>query len=139
MDVLAGLLDGPRAQGAFLLKVVLGSPWSIRVADEAPLAIFTVLHSTAWLVHPDDETPVRLEPGATVVTRGPGPYTVADRPDRRPDLFIGPGGDCRDAAGNHLAEAMRLGVRTWGNDRDDRTVLLTGAGRLPGERPPVLG
>ena len=40
---LAGLLDGPRAQGAFLLVAVLGAPWSLSVADEAPVAVFTVL------------------------------------------------------------------------------------------------
>jgi AraC-like DNA-binding protein len=133
VDALAGLLDGPRAQGAFLLKVVLGAPWSIRVADEAPLAVFTVLDGGGWLVHPDLAAPARLGPGDTVVVRGPAPYTVADRPDRAPDLFIGPGGDCRDAAGHHLAEAMRLGVRVWGNDPAGETTLLTGAYGLSGE------
>lgn len=133
MDALAGLLDGPRAQGAFLLRAVLGPPWSLRVADEAPLAIFTVLDGTAWLVHPGLDRPVRLETGDTVVARGPEPYLVADEPDRAPTLFIGPGGDCRDAAGTHLAEAMSLGVRTWGNDPAGTTTLLTGAYALDGE------
>jgi AraC-like DNA-binding protein len=133
MDALAGLLDGPRAQGAFLLKAVLGPPWSLRIADEAPLAIFTVLEGDAWLVHPGTDGPVHLEPGDTVVARGPDHYTVADRPDRPPNLFIGPGGDCRDADGRHLAEAMRLGVRTWGNDPAGPAVLLTGSYLLGGE------
>jgi AraC-like DNA-binding protein len=133
VDALSGLLDGPRAQGAFLLKVVLRSPWSIRVADEAPLAIFTLLDGTAWLLHPSTDGPVHLEPGDTVVVRGPAPYTVADRPDRTPQMFIGPGGDCRDTAGTHLADALRLGVRTWGNDPEGPTKLLTGAYALTGE------
>ena len=133
MDALAGLLDGPRAQGAFLLKVMLSAPWSIRIEDEAPLAIFTVLDGTVWLTHPALDAPVHLEPGTTVVARGPEHYTVADRPDRVPTLFIGPGGDCRDAAGVHLADTMNLGVRTWGNDPAGSTVLLTGAYALTGE------
>jgi AraC-like DNA-binding protein len=133
MDALAGLLDGPRAQGAFLLKVVLGPPWSLRIADEAPLAIFTTLDGTAWLRHPGAAGWVRLETGDTVVARGPEPYLLADEPDRPPTMFIGPGGDCRDAAGNHLAEAMSLGVRTWGNDPAGSTTLLTGAYALDGE------
>lgn len=133
MDALAGLLDGPRAQSAFLLKAVLGPPWSLRIADEAPLAIFTLLDGDAWLVHPSAEGPVHLESGDTVVARGPDHYTVADDPDRAPNLFIGPGGDCRDADGHHLAEAMRLGVRTWGNDPAGPTVLLTGSYLLTGE------
>ena len=146
MDALAGLLDGPRAQGAFLLKAVLGPPWALRVADEAPLAIFTVLAGGAWLRHPARPGPEPLAAGDTVVVRGPEPYEVADSPDRAPTLFIGPGGDCRDASGAHLAEAMSLGVRTWGNDPDGSTTLLTGAYGLAGEvgarllraLPPVL-
>jgi AraC-like DNA-binding protein len=133
VDALAGLLDGPRAQGAFMLKVVLREPWSIRVADEAPLAIFTVLDGSAWLDHPGLDGPLQLDPGTTVVARGPEHYTVADRPDRAPTLFIGPGGDCRDASGAHLADIMSLGVRTWGNDPAGSTVLLTGAYALTGE------
>jgi AraC-like DNA-binding protein len=133
VDALAGLLDGPRAQGAFLLKVVLGRPWSLRIADEAPLAIFTILAGTAWMRHPAADGPVRLETGDTVVARGPEPYLVADEPDRAPTMVIGPGGDCRDAAGDHLAEAMSLGVRTWGNDPAGPTTMLTGAYGLDGE------
>ena len=133
MDVLAGLLDGPRAQGAFLLKAVLSPPWSLLIADEAPLAIFTVLDGDAWLLHPGLAEPVHLERGDTVVARGPDHYTVADEPDRSPNLFIGPGGDCRDATGVHLAEAMRLGVRTWGNDAAGPTTILTGAYAQTGE------
>jgi cupin len=133
MDELAGLLDGPRAQGAFLLKVVLSPPWSLRIADEAPLAIFTVLDGDAWLLHPGLAEPAHLQSGDTVVARGPDHYTVADRPDRAPNLFIGPGGDCRDAAGVHVAETMRLGVRTWGNDAAGPTTMLTGAYALTGE------
>lgn len=144
MDALAGLLDGPRAQGAFQLKAVMAPPWSLRIADEAPLAIFTLLEGDAWVVHPASG-PLRLQPGDTVVVRGPDHYTVADRPDRAPQLFIGPGGDCRDTAGRHVAEALRLGVRTWGHP-DGPTVLLTGAYGLSGEvgtrllraLPPVL-
>jgi AraC-like DNA-binding protein len=133
MDALAGLLDGPRAQGAFLLKAVLATPWSLRVADEAPVAVFTVLDGSAWLVHPALDGPVALAVGDTVVTSGPDHYVVADHPDRAPNLFVGTGGDCRDAAGNHLADAMRLGVRTWGNDPYGSTTLLTGAYALDGE------
>jgi AraC-like DNA-binding protein len=131
VDALAGLLDGPRAQGAFLLKVVLAEPWSLLIADEAPLAIFAVLDGRAWLTRTGD--PVRLEPGDTVIVRGPDPYVVADSPDRAPTVTIGPGGDCRDAAGDHLAAPWSLGVRTWGNDPAGATTMLTGAYTLDGE------
>nr|WP_217632421.1 cupin domain-containing protein [Ruania alba] len=39
MDALSALLDGPRARGAFVLRCLLDAPWSIRVGDEAPLAL----------------------------------------------------------------------------------------------------
>ena len=42
MDALAGLLDGPRARGAFLLRCLLDPPWSLRIEDEAPLALTAV-------------------------------------------------------------------------------------------------
>lgn len=131
MDALAGLLDGPRAQGAFLLKVVLAAPWSLRIADEAPLAIFAILDGHAWLRHTGE--PVRLQPGDTVVVRGPEPYVVSDDPGRPPSVTIGPGGDCRDAAGEQLAAPWSLGVRTWGNDAAGTTTMLVGAYQLDGE------
>ncbi|MGH3802896.1 MAG: cupin domain-containing protein, partial [Pseudonocardiaceae bacterium] len=39
MDELAGLLNGPRARGAFLLRCVMDPPWSMRIQDEAPLCV----------------------------------------------------------------------------------------------------
>ncbi|NUP36329.1 MAG: AraC family transcriptional regulator, partial [Streptomyces sp.] len=39
MDPLAGLLDGPRARGAFLLRMVMDPPWSVRIEDRAPLCV----------------------------------------------------------------------------------------------------
>ncbi len=133
MDALAGLLDGPRAQRAFLLKVALRPPWSLRIADEAPLALFTLLDGDARLVHPGADEPVHLEAGDIVVTRGPDHYTLADREDRAPTMTVGPGGDCRDADGRRLADALRLGVRAWGNDPQGPTTLLTGTYAQTGE------
>ena len=39
MDAIAGLLDGPRAREAFLLRAVMDPPWSMRIRDEAPLTV----------------------------------------------------------------------------------------------------
>jgi hypothetical protein len=33
MDVIAGLLDGPRARRAFLLRCTMDPPWALRVED----------------------------------------------------------------------------------------------------------
>ena len=50
MDALVGLLDGPRARGAFLLRSVMSPPWSLRIQDRAPLTLMTMLRGDAWVV-----------------------------------------------------------------------------------------
>ncbi|MCW2749975.1 MAG: DNA-binding protein AraC-type [Aeromicrobium sp.] len=125
MDTLSGLLDGPRANGAFLMRSVLTAPWSLRIQDEAPLSIAVVARGEAW-VRSDDGEPVRMGPGDVMVARGPAPYTVADRPETEPQIFINPGQHCTDADGNSLEELMRLGTRSWGNDASGETMIVTG-------------
>jgi hypothetical protein len=75
MDALAGLLDGPRARGAFVLRSSMDPPWSLRVQDEAPLTLVAVVRGEAWLV-PEGGDPVRLGCGDVAVVRGPDPYVV---------------------------------------------------------------
>ena len=114
VDALAGLLDGPRAQGAFLLRSIMDPPWSLRIQDEAPLTIVAVVRGDAW-VCPDGGSPVSLHPGDIAIVRGPDPYTVADDPATPPQVIIYPGQRCTTVDGEDLSEAMTLGVRTWGN------------------------
>ena len=72
MDALAGLLDGPRARGAFLLRSTMDPPWSLRIQDEAPLTLVAVVRGRAWIV-PGDDGAVRLDHGDVAVVRGPDP------------------------------------------------------------------
>lgn len=130
MDALAGLLDGPRAQGAFLLRSLMNPPWSLRIQDEAPLALFALVRGDAW-VTPDGGSPVTLSPGDIAVARGPDHYTVADDPATPPQVIIHPGQRCTTVDGEDLSEAMTLGVRTWGNDPAGATVMLTGTYETP--------
>ncbi|MGW4227894.1 AraC family transcriptional regulator [Streptomyces sp. NPDC004980] len=133
MDALAGLLDGPRARGAFLLRMVMEPPWAVSVEDRAPLCLMSVTRGEAWIVPPDGTEPVLLTPGDIAVIRGPEPYTVADGPGTVPHARVGPGGVCGTLHGEPLAESMRLGVRTWGNAPDGATTLLVGTYLLDGE------
>ena len=115
MDAIAGLLDGPRAREAFLLRSQMSPPWSLRVEDEAPLTVVAVVRGWAWL-H-DGRAPVRLGCGDVAILRGPAPYTVADMPDRPAQAVIVPRAAVLGRAGRPRGPAMRmLGVRTWGND-----------------------
>ncbi|GAA0248201.1 AraC family transcriptional regulator [Cryptosporangium japonicum] len=152
MDTLAGLLDGPRARGAFLVRSLLTPPWSIRIRDESPLTLCAVVHGTLCVL-PDAGGLTRLEAGDLAIFRGPDPYTLADDPATAPQVHILPGQVCQTPAGAPLglmtdlmSPPGALGVRTWGNDATGGTELLTGtyevhsevSSRLLATLPPVL-
>jgi AraC-like DNA-binding protein len=130
MDALAGLLDGPRAQGAFLLRAVFAPPWSMRIEDRAPLTLMAVLAGEAW-VRPADAGWVRLRPGDTAVAVGPDPYVVADDPGTPPQVRILPGQVCVTPDGAERPDWF--GTRTWGNDAGGSTTLLVGTYEGDGE------
>lgn len=130
MDAVAGLLDGPRARGAFLLRSTLAPPWSMRIADEAPLTFLAVVRGGA-VVLPDGE-PVVLERGDACLLRGPAAYTVADDAATEPQVIVLPGQRCVTPEGREVV-MQHHGVRTWGNAADGSTELLTGTYVLDGE------
>jgi AraC-like DNA-binding protein len=132
VDAVGGLLDAPRAREAFLLRSVLQPPWAIRIQDQAPLTLVTVVRGSAWVL-PDDDPDVRLGPGDVAVLRGPEPYTVADDPGTRPQVAIHPGQRCAGLNGGQPYVRTGFGVRTWGNHPDGETVLLTGTYQLHSE------
>lgn len=132
MDALAGLLEGPRARGAFLLRTVMEPPWSMRIEDRAPLCLLSVTRGEAWIV-PAAGEPVLLRPGDVAIARGPDPYTLADAPGTPPRCRVGPGGVCTTLYGEPLAESMRLGVRTWGNAPEGSATVLVGTYLFDGE------
>ncbi|MEU7060646.1 AraC family transcriptional regulator [Streptomyces sp. NPDC046197] len=145
MDALAGLLDGPRARGAFMIRACFDPPWGVRIEDHAPLMVMLVVRGDAWIM-PDDGEGVRLTAGDLAIARGPDPYTCADDPRTAPQALILPGGECRYPDGRSLNGSMDLGVRTWGDRLDGSTVLLIGTylmrgeirGRLLDALPPLL-
>jgi AraC-like DNA-binding protein len=145
MDTFGGLLDGPRARGAFALRTVMTPPWSLRILAESPLTVLAMVKGHAWVV-PDQGKPVRLGVGDVAVTRAPDHYNVADDPATTPDVVIHPGQRCCNLDGESLEEQMMHGVRTWGNDPDGSTLMLVGAYESPGDisdrllraLPPVL-
>jgi AraC-like DNA-binding protein len=132
MDAVAGLLDGPRAREAFLLRASMDPPWSLRIQDEAPLTVIAMVRGEAWVV-PEDDEPVSLRRGEVAVIRGPDHYTVADDPATPPQAVIHPGQRCTTIAGEELVEQWSLGVRTWGNSPDGAAVMLAGTYQFEGE------
>ncbi|MFF4400736.1 cupin domain-containing protein [Streptomyces sp. NPDC001480] len=111
MDVLAGLLEGLKARGSFLLRSVFRPPWSLRVEDRAPVSLVTMVRGGAW-VTPDGGTPVLLKPGDLAVLRGPDPYTLADDRNTPVRVVVGPDQRCGtvDGAGRaYLGDRRRTG------------------------------
>jgi AraC-like DNA-binding protein len=129
MDSIAGLLDGPRARGAFLLRSVLKAPWAMRIEDEAPLTLVAMVRGGAH-VAPAVAEPFALAAGDVAILRGPDPYVVADAPATAPQVVILPGQRCVLPDGSEVAEMGDLGVRTWGNGD---TMMLTGTYQLRSE------
>jgi len=132
VDSIAGLLDGPRAREAFLLRSLLDPPFSMRIQDEAPLTLVAMVRGAAWVL-PDVGENVLLDAGDVAILRGPDPYLVADDPGTPAQVIINPGQVCTAPDGTELKGMQRMGVRTWGNSTDGATVMLTGTYQLRSE------
>jgi AraC-like DNA-binding protein len=125
MDALAGLLEGPRASGAFMLRIVLDPPWSIRIQDRSPLALLAMTSGSGWIV-PDIGERVRMRAGDVAIVRGDDPYLMADDPDADPQIIVHPGQRCQTPDGVDLYDEMSMGVRTWGTGPDGSVTMLLG-------------
>lgn len=129
MDPLSGLLDHPRARGAFTLRVVMDPPWSIDVRDEAALTLVVVLRGSGRLVA--DGRGTEMQPGDVAVVRGPQPYVVdhvegdgRTGPGSLTRAVIGPDQSCTTPDGTDLHLAMAHGTHTWGNAAGGADSLL---------------
>jgi len=144
-DEFSGLLEGPRARGAFALRCVLQSPWSLRIEANSPLTVIAMVKGSCHVQHDNGET-VTLEVGDVAITRAPGLYTVSDFPGTDPNIYIYPGQDCRAPNGRSLYDELMRGVRTWGNADEADDLMLVGSyesmadvsERLRNALPPLL-
>ncbi|MCH6257478.1 AraC family transcriptional regulator [Puniceicoccaceae bacterium K14] len=145
IDEFSGLLEGPRARGAFTLRGLLSSPWSLRIEADSPLTVIAMVKGEIKITHDNGET-VSLAPGDVAITHAPGHYTVSDGITAEPTITIYPGQDCRAPDGRSLHDELSLGVRTWGNDPNASNLMLVGSyeslsdvsERLLSALPPIL-
>jgi AraC-like DNA-binding protein len=130
VDAVVGLLDGVRARGAFVLRMMMDPPWSMSIRDDAPLTVICQTHGRAAIVGESSGT-VWLGPGDVALTRGTEHYVFADEPATRPMVVIHPGQRCSTLSGEDLRFEMSLGVRTWGNSPSGttRSVICAYEGR----------
>ncbi|MFI5891707.1 AraC family transcriptional regulator [Actinoplanes sp. NPDC051513] len=131
MDALTGLLDGPRARGAFLLRSILDPPWSLRIQDGSPLSLITLLRGDAWIVRGAAGT-VHIGAGDVAIVNGTEPYVVADSPGTAPQIVIHPGQRCESVDGTEMTMTGQ-GVRTWGAAPDGGTVMISGTYQMHSE------
>jgi AraC-like DNA-binding protein len=120
VDAVVGLLDGVRARGAFVLRMMMDPPWSMSIRDEAPLTLICQTHGSAAIVSESSGT-IWLRPGDVALTRGTENYMFADDPATIPMVVIHPGQRCTTLSGESLKFEMSLGVRTWGNSSSGAT------------------
>jgi AraC-like DNA-binding protein len=145
MDGLGHLLSGPRAREAFLLRMVMEPPWSVRIEDDPALTLLAVARGSMWVTGGLGE-PIEMNAGDVMVVQGGPIYTVADHPSTPSQVTVRKGNECYDPEGRLVAQSMSLGIRTWGNSHNGSTVLLVGtweaaaeAGRpLLSSLPPFL-
>lgn len=130
MDHIAGLLDGPRARGAFLLRCVLEPPFAVRIEDRAPLTLVVMARGRTSLEA--DGASVAAECGDVVVLRGPAPYTVCSAAGVGVQAVIGPDERCWSPPGTPRPPT-ELGMRTWGHAPDAATSMLVGTYPVGGE------
>lgn len=133
MDALSSLFRGPRAQGAFVLRMVMEAPWSVEVRDEAPLTIAAVLSGSLRVQSVAEASPHDLGPGHVAILRGPDHYRMVEGAEGEPEIVVYPGQRCEDRQGRSLEAPLMQGVRTWGNDPDGATVILLGTYETAGE------
>lgn len=95
----------------------------MRIADEAPIALATALHGTAW-IEADDGEQVLLGTGDVAVIKGPGHYTVSDRPGTPPSIVVRPGNRLTTLDGVDVTATMRLSPHT-------RALASGGLGDVP--------
>ena len=138
MDAVTGLLDGGREAPAFVLTCRLASPYAVRIADEAPLAVVVPVDHPVHVVlldggEPEEgEPPVTVAPGDVVLLRGPQPYVLTDTLGTEPLVTILPGQVCTTPDGTHVDGMAMLGARSWGAPTGART-FLTGVYETPAQ------
>ncbi len=139
MDAVAGLLDGGRARGAFVLACRMVTPYALRIEDRAPLAVVVPLTDPLHLVHeePADgeggSRPVHaVAVGDVALVRGPAPYVVTSAPGTPASVVVHPGQRCAGPHGEPLDGLAALGARSWGAPEGAHT-FLTGVYEGPAQ------
>ncbi len=116
-----------------MIRALFEPPWSVRIADEAPLSVMIMVRGSAWIVPEDGTGPQLIGPGDVAIARGPDHYTCADDVGTAPYAEVQPGQRCVPLDGAPEARYRDLGVRAWGESRDSSVEMLIGTYQMQGE------
>lgn len=117
-----------------MIRACFDLPWSVRIADEAPVTVMIMVKGDAWLLpEGGDRTPRHIRPGDIAIARGPDAYVCCDDPATAPRAEIGPGQVCRPLGPAHVGRYKDLGVRNWGETPDGPAQMLIGTYQMRGE------
>ena len=133
MDAVAGLLDGPRARGAFLLRLTMDPPWSLRIEDEAPLTLVAIVRGERVRSSRTAASRSGCAPATSRSRAGPTPTRRRRPATRRRRRSSSPAASAARRTASELKLMDFLGTRNWGNSPDGETVMLTGTYQLEGE------
>jgi AraC-like DNA-binding protein len=127
MDVLSDVLGALKLEGQLYFRAELGEPWSVRLPREGNAVRFhLVLQGECW-VGVEDEAPIMLAAGDTVLVPHGAAQVLGDRPARAPILLT----DLLAATGFDGGGTLRIGV----NEGQRRAVLICGLCRFDGSHP----
>ncbi|ATL31371.1 Transcriptional regulator, AraC family [Streptomyces formicae] len=116
-----------------MIRALFEPPWSVRIADEAPLSVMIMVRGSAWIVPEDGTRPQLIGPGDLAIARGPDHYTCADDVGTAPFAEVRPGQRCVPLDGAPVARYQELGVRAWGESTGSSVEMLIGTYQMQGE------
>ncbi len=116
-----------------MIRALFDPPWSVRIADEAPLSVMVMVRGDAWITPADGSPAQRIRPGDLAIARGPDHYTCAGEPATAPFAEILPGQRCVPLDGAPVARYRDLGPRAWGERREGSVEMLIGTYQMRGE------
>lgn len=116
-----------------MIRALFDPPWSVRIADEAPLSVMVMVRGDAWITSADGSPAQRIRPGDLAIARGPDHYTCAGEPATAPFAEILPGQRCVPLDGAPVARYRDLGPRAWGERREGSVEMLIGTYQMRGE------
>lgn len=128
-DALSTLLRHVQPRGALFDRSIVDAPWSLRIEDEAPLTLLTLLNGDGW-IKADGGQSMSFGAGDVALVSGREPYVVSDTPGTQPTLVVRRSDLCTTPDGRAVDE--NLDMCASGDPPTGASVLLKGTYEVQG-------